>query len=97
MKLTKEDVVRHVIEVLGEMSEVEGAVITLEINPIESLALQSDHGVPFALEMEDRLAIEIPLDANPFIKDSPTKCARTVGEIADFLISLSSKQEGVSK
>ena len=74
MKLSKAEVAKHVIEVLREMSEVEGAVITPEINPIESLALDSGNGIPFALEMEDRLGIAIPPEVNPFVKDSPTPC-----------------------
>lgn len=94
MKLAKKDVLEHVVEVLKEMSEVDDIVIVPEINPIESLALDSGHGVPFALEIEDRLSIEIPQGVNPFVVDGPSPRVRTVGEIADFLVELSEKQEG---
>lgn len=93
MNLSQSDIFKHVAEVLGEMTEVKGVEITIDLNPLESLALDSGNGIEFALEMEDRLAIVIPVEENPFVKGTTTPCARTVGEIAEFLFALSTKQE----
>lgn len=93
MNLSKSDMLRLVIDTLGKMSDVKDIKITSEINPVESLALDSGNGIEFALEMEDKLSITIPVEDNPFVKNTPIPCARTVGEIADFLLKLSAKQE----
>ncbi|WP_291445516.1 hypothetical protein [Desulfovibrio sp.] len=97
MKSTKQKVLEEVTEVLKTMTEIEGVTITLECNPIENLALDSGHGIPFALEIEDRLSIVIPPEINPFVNDTPIPCARTVGEIVDLLIALSAKQDEAQK
>lgn len=93
MKLSKEAVLKQVIEVLKDICESEEIVITPDINPVENLAIDSGHGIPFAFEMEDRLSIEIPEDLNPFYEDGPTPRTRTVGEIVDLLIEISEGQK----
>lgn len=94
MKISKEEALKQVIEALDEISEIKGIVITPEMNPIENLALDSGHGIPFACELEVRLSIEIPVGVNPFVEDIPVPRARTVGEIADLLVKLSENQVG---
>jgi Phosphopantetheine attachment site. len=98
MIFTKDEAVRQIIESLKSISPVAGdVVITLDLNPLESLALDSGDGVEFALDIEDRLAIKIPMEVNPLVKDGAIPRARTVGEIADFLTELAAKHGETQK
>jgi len=93
MTISKEEALKQIIEALEEINENEDVIIDLNTNPIETLELDSGHGIPFACEMETRLSIEIPDEVNPFVEDKPVPRARTVNEIADLLVALSENQE----
>ncbi len=93
MKTSQEIILSEVTEVLREMCDLKETDISLETNPIEALALDSGHGIPFAIEMETRLGIKIPDDINPFVEDKPTRKTRTVKEIVSVLMSLKKNQE----
>ena len=93
MAISKDEAVKQIIEALEEMNEQKDVTIDLNTNPIEALALDSGHGLPFACEMEVRLSIEIPDEVNPFVEDKPEPRARTVNEIADLLVTLSEERK----
>ena len=93
MEKAKDKMVRMVIEVILAVTESEPVELLATSNPIEELKIDSGHGIPFALEMEDRLRIEIPVEINPFVVDDPMRRARTIGEIADLFLTLSSNEE----
>ncbi|MES9995635.1 hypothetical protein [Desulfovibrio aminophilus] len=94
MPISREIALAQIIEALEEINEQADVTITANTNPIAELKLDSGHGLPFACELEVRLSIEIPVEVNPFVVDSPRPRARTVGEIADLLVEISAGQQG---
>lgn len=93
MRFTKEKIFKEITAALEEISGKKDVQIDNTSNPIEVLALDSGHGIPFACELEVRLSISIPEEMNPLVIDGPRQRARTVGEIVDLMISLCQEQK----
>ena len=89
--LAREAVIGALDELLDELGADHGA-ITDDSFPIGDLGLDSADGIDFACRLSDKLRVEVPNDANPFVDDEKV-CARTVKQIIEFAGELLRSQE----
>lgn len=84
-----------VIGALGELLDELGAEhdeITDALRPIGDLNLDSADGIDFACRLGERLGVDVPNEANPFVDDEAVR-ARTVKQIIDFAEGLLRNKE----
>lgn len=85
MAQTRDELRETVIQALQAVRRnVEGIEITNTTKPIGQLGFESIEGLDLCLELEERLKCRIDEKLNPLVDDD-RQCARTVGEIVEWL------------
>lgn len=93
MNLSRNEVKKIALNCLLEIVGNKGPeTIDDKTDPILNLGLDSADGIIYALELENRLGIEIPCDQNPLVDDEKHK-SRKIREIVDFLLNLIAKNQ----
>jgi len=96
MNLSRNEVKRIVLDCLLEIIGDKGPEkIDEQTDPILNLGLDSADGILYALELENRLNIEIPCDLNPLVDDKKHR-SRRMGEIVDLLTNLIAKKQEIT-
>ena len=92
MAPNRDDIRREIVDAIEVVAGEDFSALEDEDRPITDLGLKSEHGVDFAGEIEIRFQIEIDPKINPFVDDEG-KCARTLKEIVDLVVSIVDNQE----
>lgn len=96
MNVSRDEVKKIVLDCLLEIAggKVAGE-IDEQTDPFLIMGLDSADGILCALELEERLKVEIPCDLNPLVDDSKHR-PRRIGEIVDLLYNLIAKKREIT-
>ncbi len=85
----REKVIQCLLNIVDSKSEV---VIESSTDPINQLGLDSMDGIYYALEISDKLMIELPDTLNPLVDDERHK-PRNVNEIVELIHNIIENKE----